>query len=171
MYRYILSVLDVFSKYLHPVPVKTKGGPAITSAFRSLFHDDSRRPVWVRTDKGKEVLNKHFQYILRDEGIQFQVFRNPDVKCSVVERAHRMIRDRPFRYFTHIYTYRYIDVLPKFIKAYNGTVHTTTGMAPSRMTDDDVLAVWRRMEASDSGFESRQPIFVSGSTCLSAKGK
>jgi len=71
MYRYIISVLDVFSKYLHLVPEKTKSGPAITSAFRSLFHDDSRRPVWVRTDKGKEFLNKHFQYILRYEGIQF----------------------------------------------------------------------------------------------------
>ena len=54
-YRYILSVIDVFPKYLHLVQVKTKSGPAITSAFRTLFHDDdSRRPVWVRTDKGKE---------------------------------------------------------------------------------------------------------------------
>ena len=46
LYRYILSVIDVFSKYLHLVPVKTKSGPAIYSAFGSLFHD-SRRPVWV----------------------------------------------------------------------------------------------------------------------------
>jgi len=48
-YRYILSVIDVFSKYLHLLPIKTKSGPAVTSAFRSLFHD-SRRPLWVRTD-------------------------------------------------------------------------------------------------------------------------
>ena len=33
MYRYILSVIDVFLKYLHLVPVKTKIGPTITSAF------------------------------------------------------------------------------------------------------------------------------------------
>ena len=106
MYRYILSVIDVFSKYLHLLSVKTKSGPAITSAFRSLFHDDSRRPVWVRTDKGTEFLNKHFQDMLRDEGIQFQVFRNPDVKCAVVERAHRTVRDRVFKYFPHKNTYR-----------------------------------------------------------------
>ena len=54
MYRYILSLIDVFSKYQHLVPVKTKTGPAITSAFRSLFHDDdSRRPAWVRTTRAK----------------------------------------------------------------------------------------------------------------------
>jgi len=46
MYRYILSVIDVFSKYLHLVPVKTTKGPSIASAFRSIFRDDdSSRPV------------------------------------------------------------------------------------------------------------------------------
>ena len=48
-YRYILSVIDFFSKYLNLVPIKSKSGPAVSSAFRSLFHD-SRRPLWVRTD-------------------------------------------------------------------------------------------------------------------------
>ena len=97
MYRYILSVIDVFSRYLHLVPVKTNSGQAVTSAFRSLFDDaDSRRPVWVRIDKGKEFLNKHFPDMLRDEDIQFQVCRNPDGKCAVVERAHRTSRDKRF---------------------------------------------------------------------------
>jgi hypothetical protein len=85
--------------------------------------------------------------MLRDEGIQFQVCRNPDEKCAVVERFHKTIRDRLFKFFTFSNSDRYIDVLSKFVKAYNDTVHTTTGMAPSRMTDADVLAIWRRMEA------------------------
>ena len=62
MYRYIVCVIDVFSIYLRLVPVMTKRGPAITSASRSLFHDDnSRRSVCVRTDKGKEFLNNIFR--------------------------------------------------------------------------------------------------------------
>ena len=32
-----------------------------------------RRPIWVRTYNSKEFLNKHFQDMLRDEGLQFQV--------------------------------------------------------------------------------------------------
>jgi hypothetical protein len=83
--------------------------------------------------------------MLREEGIQFQTCRNPDVKCAVVERAHRTIRDRLYRYFTYKHTYRYIDVLPKFVKAFNDTVHST-GMAPSRVTDTEVLAIWKRMQ-------------------------
>jgi len=93
-YRYILSVIDVFSKYVHLVPIKTKSCPAVTSAFLSLLHDDLPCPLWLRTDKGKEFLNKHFQDMLRYEGIHFQVCINPDVKCAVVEPVHRTIRDR-----------------------------------------------------------------------------
>jgi len=97
-FRYILFFIDVFSKYLYLIPVKTKSGPAFTAAFRSVFDDKpilpSRRPVCVRTDKGKDFLNKDFQDMLREESIQFQVCRNPDVKCAVVELAQRTIRDR-----------------------------------------------------------------------------
>jgi len=79
--------------------------------------------------------------MLRDEGFQFQVWGNPELKCAVVERVHGTIRDRLFKYFTFSNTYQCIDVLPKFVKAYNDTVHTTTGMAPSRVTDADVLTI------------------------------
>jgi len=83
--------------------------------------------------------------MLRDEGIQFQKCRNPDVKCAVVERAQRTIRDRLYKYFTYKSTFRYIDVLPKFVRSYNDTVYSTTGLGPSHVTDSDVLAIWKRM--------------------------
>jgi hypothetical protein len=38
---------------------------------------------------------------MKYEDIQFQVFRNPDVKCSVIERAQRTIRDGLYKYFTY----------------------------------------------------------------------
>jgi len=61
------------------------------------------------------------------------VCKNPDVKCSVVERAHRTVKSKIYKYFTHKNTHRYIDVLPKFVKAYNATVHAATGMAPVKV--------------------------------------
>ena len=84
--------------------------------------------------------------MLRDEGsIQFQVCRNPDLKLRSWNACNvRFAIDS--KYFTHKNTYRYIHVLPKFVKAYNDTVHSMTGMAPPRVTDSDVLAKWKRME-------------------------
>ena len=95
------SVIDVFSKYLHLIPIRTKRRPSVASAFRSIFDERRRRrPIRLRTEKGKEILNKHFQDMLRDESIQFQVCRNPDLKCVVVERVIRRIRNRLYKYFT-----------------------------------------------------------------------
>jgi hypothetical protein len=117
--KYLLSVIDVFSKFLHIVPLKSKTGKDVTSAFQSILRDPRylkpirRRPVWLRTDKGKEFLNK-----------SFQICRKPDIKCSVVERAHRTIRDKLYKYFTYSNTYRFIDVLQKFVRGsqHNGHV-------------------------------------------------
>ena len=51
---------------------------------------------------------------------------------------------RLYKYLTYKNTSRYIDVSPKFVRADNDTVHSATGMAPSRVTDSDVLAIWKR---------------------------
>jgi hypothetical protein len=66
-YKYVLQVIDVFSKYLHSVPLRTKTGAAVTSAFKAILQDPKyyktirRRPVWQRTDKGKGFLNAEFR--------------------------------------------------------------------------------------------------------------
>jgi len=101
--KYLLTVKDVFSEFLHIISLKSKTVKAVTSAFQSILKDPNylkpirRRPVWVRTDRGKEFLNMLFQDMLRREGIQLQICKNPDVKYSVVERTHRTIRDKLYK--------------------------------------------------------------------------
>ena len=111
-YNYILTVIDVFSKYLHMVPLKVKKGAAVASAFESVLRDQrnpKRRPIWVRTDKGKEFLAREFQAVLKRECIQFQVCKNPDVKCTIVQKAHRTVKFKIYKYFTYKNTYSYIS--------------------------------------------------------------
>ena len=88
----------------------------------------------MRTVKGVYKCS-HFQSALRREGIQFQVYKNHDVKCCVVERVHRTIRYGMYKYFTYKKTYIYIDVLRKFLRAYNDTINPATGMALSLVID------------------------------------
>jgi hypothetical protein len=60
--KYILTLIVVFSKFLHIVPLKSKTGSVVTQAFRSLLEDPThsnsvrKRPIWVRTDRGKKFL-------------------------------------------------------------------------------------------------------------------
>ena len=111
-------MIDVFWKFLHVVPLKSKTCQTVASAFQSVVYDNKKyskqykqRTLTLRTEKGKEFLNKTFQDMLKHEGIQFQVCKNPDVKGSVVERVQRTLRDRFNKYFTFKNSYRYIDVL------------------------------------------------------------
>jgi len=111
-YKYLLTVIDVFSKSLNVVPLKSKTDQTVTSVFQCIFNDDKydkphkQRPLALRTDKGKEFLNKIFQGMLKNEGILFQVCTNPDVKCSVVERVKRTLREKFNKYFTFKNSYR-----------------------------------------------------------------
>jgi len=76
-HKYLLQVIDVFSKYLHSIPLRTKTGKEV--ALESKLQNPKytkpiqRRPVWVRTDKGMEFLITYFQTLLKREGIEFQV--------------------------------------------------------------------------------------------------
>jgi len=100
--------------------------------------------------------------MLRREGIHFQICKNPDVKCSIVERAHRTIRDKLYKYFTCKNTCRFIDVLPQLVQVYNATVHSTTGMPPARVTDSDILTIWKRMNKKRGRIPIAQPKFRVG---------
>ena len=57
-YRYILTVIDIFSKYAWAQPVKDKGGKTIAEAMQKVFETDHRKPLKLQTDKGKEFFNK-----------------------------------------------------------------------------------------------------------------
>lgn len=46
--------------------------------------------------------------------------------------------------FTRNNTYRHVDVLDKFLVGYKNTVHSKTGMAPSFVSDKNVLRIWER---------------------------
>ena len=98
--KYLLTVIDIFSKFLHIIPLKSKMTPTVTSAYLPILKDPKysiplrRRPISLRRDKGKEFFNKHLQNMLKREDIQFQVCRNPDVKYSIIEITLRTIRDR-----------------------------------------------------------------------------
>ena len=58
-HNYILTVIDCFSKFAFVRPIRVKTGLEITNAFKSIFL--IRRPSKIRTDKGKEFVNKIFQ--------------------------------------------------------------------------------------------------------------
>ena len=68
-HRYILTVIDVFSKFAWAIPVKDKGSKSMLDAFKELFRVRERVPNKLQTDMGKEFLNKEEQNFLNSNNV------------------------------------------------------------------------------------------------------
>ena len=81
-YKYLLTVIDVFSKYDWIVPLKTKTGKEVAHAFRKLFHNGHPSRLW--TDKGTELYNRQLKAVLEGNNVMFYSTENEE-KSSVVD--------------------------------------------------------------------------------------
>ena len=140
--KYLLTVIDSLSKFAYVVPLKDKTGPSIVKAFTSIFK--TQKPRKLRTDKGKEFLNKPFQDFLKKHGIIFFTSNN-ETKCAFVERFNRTLQQKMWRYFTATSNQRYIDVLQNMVDSYNDTKHSTTRLAPSEINVMNAESIWRKV--------------------------
>lgn len=137
-YSYLLTIIDVLSKYAWVEPLRDKTGVGVMKAFqRVLLRSEGRVPVYLQTDKGKEFIARPMQEFLKENDIRFRVARNPDIKAAIVERFNRTLKERMWRYFTHRNTRRYINVLQDIVQAYNHTRHSATRMQPATVTREN----------------------------------
>ena len=127
-YRYLLMVLDVFSKYGWIIPLKDRKGETITKAFKTIFKE-GRKPQYLRVDKGKEFYNKHLKDLLEKHNIQMYSTENEE-KSSVCERWNRTIKTKMWKELTVQGNTQYLNILPKILKQYNNTKHSSTKMSP-----------------------------------------
>ena len=78
-YKYLLTCIDVLSKYAWVVPLKNKTGKSIIETFESIFTD--RKRTKLQTDKGTEFLNKPFQNYLDDLNVRHFTTENDDISA------------------------------------------------------------------------------------------
>lgn len=142
-FNYILNAIDCFSKYLFSVPTKSKKPTEIIAALKKIFKN--RKPTKLRTDKGKEFDNKLFRAFCQKNNIRFFTTQNSTIKCAMVERVNRTLKNKIYRYLTEKLTRKYIDVLPQIVQSYNSSIHSTTKMAPDDIDTEDEQIVFENI--------------------------
>ena len=143
-YSFLLTCIDVLSKYAWVIPLKTKTGAALVEAFSDIFAQ-GRRPLRLQTDKGTEFVNKTFQKFLKEQGVHFFVTENEDIKAAIVERFNRTLKEKMWRYFTKKNTLRYVDVLPALVHNYNYSFHRSIQRAPAEVNETNQEEVWQTL--------------------------
>ena len=143
--RYLLTIIDVLSKYAWVVALKSKQGTAVRDALQHVLetHQDCR-PTYLQTDQGKEFYNKHDQQLLDDCGIHHYSTRG-EPKAAVVERFNRALKELAYKYMTTHNTPKYLEALPELVQRYNTRIHSSTQMVPADVTPDNASVIWRRL--------------------------
>ena len=128
-YKYMLNVIDVFSKYAWSVPLKDKKGDTATEAFKYIVDNSNRIPKHIWVDKGKEFYNKNMDEWLKENKInRYSTFG--EHKSAVVERFNRTLKEKMWKRFTAENTRNWVDMIDRLLSEYNKTVHSTIGMNP-----------------------------------------
>ena len=122
-------VLDIFSKYGWIVPLKDKKGETVAEAFETIFKE-GRKPEYLWVDKGKEYYNKYVKDLLEKNKMTLYSTENEE-KSSVCERWNRTIKSKMWKQFTIQGNTQYLDMLPKILKQYNNTKHSSIKMTPT----------------------------------------
>ena len=112
----MITVIDVFSKFVWITTLKRKTGQEVANAFSRILKERSPGKMWV--DKGREFYNRDVQKL-----VELYSTENEEKSC-VIERFNRTI----YKYFTANSTKKYIDVLNTLVDQYNNSVHSSIKM-------------------------------------------
>lgn len=150
-YRYILAVIDTFSKFAWVYPLKQKSQGEISEAFKQLFKTN-QIPKNLQTDLGTEFYNNQMKILLNKHKINhYSTFSVK--KASIVERFIRTLKSMLYKQFSLKGNYRWVDsTLEDIVKLYNSTKHRTIGMAPNQVNHENkhkILKVYKILRSQN----------------------
>jgi len=144
--RYILVVIDCFSRFLYAEPLKNKTAEQVIIAFRKIFKRMKEMPKYATADAGKEWMNWKFSEFMKEKNIHF--FNTySHIKASMAERVIRTLKSRMERYFEKTGRHKYIDILQKLVTSYNKTKHSSTKFRPVDISHENEQQVWSNLYA------------------------
>ena len=137
-FRFLLCVIDIFSKYAWFIPSKHKKDISIVTGFQKIINDSKRKPNKIWVDKGIEFYNNSFKKWLQDNDIVMYSTNNKG-KSVVAERFIKTLKNKIYKYMTSILKNVYIDKLDDIVKEYNNTYHTSIKMKPADVKDNTYI--------------------------------
>lgn len=124
-HRYILIVIDIFSKMAYAEPLLDKTGEKTTQAMARILQrinqrDPHHRIRNLHTDEGKEFYNAAMKRLLDKYKINHYSTYSY-MKASIAERLIRTIKHKLYMQFSLQGSYKWLKILPEIIERYNNT--------------------------------------------------
>ena len=154
-FKYVLVVIDIFSRFALTRGVKSKGHNDVVPAMDSILQE--RKCKILRSDAGGEFTNHHIKALYKKHNIKHYIAYN-DGKASYGERCIKSLKNKIIRYLTANNTYKWIDVLQDITYSYNNTIHSTLKRKPSSITKDNEDEVYNEQYNSISQSDIKKAI-------------
>ena len=167
--KYLLCLIDLFSKYAFVVPLKDKKGTGIVNAFQRILIKSKRKPNKKWVDKGSKFYNASFKKSLQDNDIVMYSTNN-EGKSVVAERFIRTLKSKIYKYMTSVSKNVYIDKLNAIVNKYNNTYHTTIKMKPIDVKDSTYINTNKEINYKDPKFKVDDYVRISKYKNIFAKG-
>jgi hypothetical protein len=127
-YRYILNIVDCFTKYAWSIPLKRKTADELISAFTQLFQTCKPEKLWWDEETG--IWGNKFTTFLSNHNVSLYA-TGSEIGVSIVERFNRTIKTWMWKEFTKNGNKKWIELLPMLINKYNSKVHSSIRMTPN----------------------------------------
>ena len=153
-YRWILTAVEILSRYTFTIPVYRKDTKNMTKAVELLLESFKRKfgkyPNVAQFDEGKEFYNVGVRNLLKSHDVDYFSTQS-DKKAAIVERFNRTLKTMMWKYFYSKGTYNWVDALDELTKNYNNTKHGSILMKPKDVNKTNENLVWVTLYGSPLG--------------------
>ena len=150
--KYLLCVIDLFSRYSWVIPLKNKKGDTIVEGFKKTLHKSRRKPNKICADHGSEFYNNKFKKFLKENDIEMYLTFN-EGKSVAAERFIKTLENKIYKHMTIIDKNVYFNVLDDIVKNYNNSIHSSIKVKPENVKNNNFMKYIEEFNKKDPKFK------------------
>ena len=138
-YKYVLVLIDIFTRFVWTVALKTLTGKEMVKALRSVFK--VQKPIKLRTDSGSEFKNKWVRGYLTGNDVHHFTTTN-EVKANFAERVIKTLKTKITRHMHKARNHQWLNILSQITDSYNKSKHRSIKLTPSQARQENATTLW-----------------------------
>lgn len=158
-YRYIMTVINCFSKFAFAVPLKSKSAADVANALRPIL--EKHKIKHFQTDQGTDWFNSKVAALFKKHNIN-HYYTYSGKKATIIERFNRTLKTKMWKVFTEQGNHSWLNILPDLVKKYNNTLHRIIGMKPNEVNKSNESEVLQNIVKNNSRKVTVKPKYSVG---------
>ena len=134
-YKFVLTVIDLYTKFAWVRKLKNKTGIEVKNAFEDIMKISKRKPKKLWVDQGSEFYNKNFKAMLKENEMEMYSTFN-EGKAVVIENFNRILKTKLFKQFTINGNQKWINIIQDVVDKYNEKTHSLIQVSPKEASQN-----------------------------------